>query len=91
MTALIIVDIEVTDLARYEDYKKLASASIAAHGGRYLARGGVRRCSTGIGRRGVWSCSSSIRSSSQEVTRVSGVCRGQEGSGKLCTIEHDRG
>lgn len=40
MTALIIVDIEVTDLTRYEDYKKLASASIAAHGGRYLVRGG---------------------------------------------------
>ena len=40
MSALIIVDIEVTDPVRYEDYKKLASASIAAHGGRYLVRGG---------------------------------------------------
>lgn len=40
MSALIIVDIEVLDPIRYEDYKRLASASIAAHGGRYLARGG---------------------------------------------------
>ena len=40
MPALIIVDIEVTDPVRYEDYKRLASAAIAAHGGRYLGRGG---------------------------------------------------
>jgi uncharacterized protein (DUF1330 family) len=40
MSALIIVDIEVTDPARYEDYKRLASAAITAHGGRYLVRGG---------------------------------------------------
>lgn len=40
MSALIIVDIEVTDPVPYEDYKKLASAAIAAHGGRYLVRGG---------------------------------------------------
>ena len=40
MSALVIVDIEVTDPVLYEDYKRLASASIAAHGGRYLVRGG---------------------------------------------------
>ena len=40
MPALIIVDIEVLDPVLYEDYKRLASASIAAHGGRYLVRGG---------------------------------------------------
>ena len=40
MPALIIVDIEVLDPGPYEDYKRLASASIAAHGGRYLVRGG---------------------------------------------------
>ena len=40
MPALIIVDIEVTDPVRYEDYTRLASAAIAAHGGRYLVRGG---------------------------------------------------
>lgn len=41
MSALIIVDIEVTDPVLYEEYKRLASASIAAHGGRYLVRGGA--------------------------------------------------
>lgn len=41
MSALIIVDIEVTDPVRYEDYKRLASQAIAAHGGRYLVRGGA--------------------------------------------------
>jgi len=41
MSALIIVDIEVTDPVRYEDYKRLASTSITAHGGRYLVRGGT--------------------------------------------------
>ena len=40
MPALIIVDIEVLDPVRYEDYKRAASAAIAAHGGRYLVRGG---------------------------------------------------
>ncbi|MEO8378626.1 MAG: DUF1330 domain-containing protein [Acidobacteriota bacterium] len=40
MPALVIVDIEVLDPVLYEDYKRLASASIAAHGGRYRVRGG---------------------------------------------------
>ncbi|HEX7810146.1 MAG TPA: DUF1330 domain-containing protein [Thermoanaerobaculia bacterium] len=40
MPALIIVDIEVLDPVVYEDYKRLASEAIAAHGGRYLVRGG---------------------------------------------------
>ena len=40
MPALIIVDIEVLDPIPYEDYKRLASDAIAAHGGRYLVRGG---------------------------------------------------
>jgi uncharacterized protein (DUF1330 family) len=40
MPAYIVVNIEVHDPKRYEEYKALAPASIAAHGGRYLARGG---------------------------------------------------
>ena len=40
MPALVIVDIDVTDPTRYEDYKRLASESIAQYGGRYLVRGG---------------------------------------------------
>ena len=40
MTAYVIVDIEVTDPAGYEEYKKLAPPTIALYGGKYIARGG---------------------------------------------------
>ncbi len=40
MPAYVVVDIAVDDPQRYEAYKAQAPASIAAHGGRYLARGG---------------------------------------------------
>jgi len=41
MPAYLIADIEVTDPVGYEEYKKRVPAVIAAHGGRYLARGGA--------------------------------------------------
>ncbi len=41
MAAYIIARINVTDPAQYENYKTLASAAIAHHGGDYLARGGA--------------------------------------------------
>lgn len=40
MTAYDIVDIEVTDPAGYEEYKKLAPAAVQLYGGKYIARGG---------------------------------------------------
>ena len=40
MPAYVVVDIQVHDPEGYEEYKRLAPPSIAAHGGRYLARGG---------------------------------------------------
>ncbi len=40
MTAYVIADIEVIDAARYEEYKKLAAPTVAAHGGKYIVRGG---------------------------------------------------
>jgi uncharacterized protein (DUF1330 family) len=40
MAAYVVVEIEVTDPVRYEEYKKLAEASVVAFGGRYLVRGG---------------------------------------------------
>ncbi|MBP2311959.1 DUF1330 domain-containing protein [Azospirillum soli] len=40
MPAYIIADVKVTDPVAYEEYKKLTPAAIAAHGGRFLARGG---------------------------------------------------
>jgi uncharacterized protein (DUF1330 family) len=40
MPAFVVVDIDVKDPALYERYKQLAPVSIAAHGGKYIARGG---------------------------------------------------
>ncbi|HSL29991.1 MAG TPA: DUF1330 domain-containing protein [Anaerolineales bacterium] len=40
MTAYVIVDINVTDPIRYEDYKKLATPTVEMYGGKYIARGG---------------------------------------------------
>lgn len=41
MAAYVIVDIQVNDPVRYEDYKKLAAPTVAAYGGRYVVRGGA--------------------------------------------------
>src|SRR5947199_330099 len=41
MPAYVIVDVHVTDPVRYETYKPAAAATVAAYGGRYLARGGA--------------------------------------------------
>jgi len=40
MSAYIIVEVEVKDPVKYEDYKKLTPASIYAYGGRFIVRGG---------------------------------------------------
>ena len=40
MSAYIVVEIEVLDQEKYETYKQLAPAAIAAYGGRYLVRSG---------------------------------------------------
>ena len=41
MPVYLIADIEVTDPVGYEEYKRRVPAVIAAHGGRYLVRGGA--------------------------------------------------
>jgi uncharacterized protein (DUF1330 family) len=40
MAAYMIGEIEVTDPATYEDYRKQVGAVLAKYGGRFLARGG---------------------------------------------------
>jgi uncharacterized protein (DUF1330 family) len=40
MSAYVIVEIEVTDLAGYEEYRRLAESTIPLYGGRYIVRGG---------------------------------------------------
>jgi uncharacterized protein (DUF1330 family) len=41
MPAYLVAELEVTDPAGFEAYRKGVPATIAAHGGRYLARGGA--------------------------------------------------
>lgn len=41
MSAYIIVDIEIADPDRYEEYKRQAEATVEAFGGRYIVRGGA--------------------------------------------------
>ena len=41
MAAYLIADIEVTDAAGYQEYRRTVGASIAAFGGRFIARGGM--------------------------------------------------
>jgi uncharacterized protein (DUF1330 family) len=44
MAAYVIVELNVTDPAGFEEYRKQVPATIAQYGGRYLVRGG--RCET---------------------------------------------
>jgi uncharacterized protein (DUF1330 family) len=41
MAAYVVVDCDVMDPVRFENYRKLAPPTIAEYGGRYLARGGA--------------------------------------------------
>lgn len=40
MAAYLVVDTDLTNPERYEDYKRLAKPIVEQHGGEYLARGG---------------------------------------------------
>jgi uncharacterized protein (DUF1330 family) len=40
MPAYIIVDLEVTEPVEYEEYKRLAGATVEKYGGKYIVRGG---------------------------------------------------
>jgi uncharacterized protein (DUF1330 family) len=40
MAAYVVVNVTIHDPARYEEYKRLASPTVTAYGGRYVARGG---------------------------------------------------
>jgi uncharacterized protein (DUF1330 family) len=41
VAAYVVVEVTITDEEAYEKYKPMAYASIVAHGGRYLVRGGA--------------------------------------------------
>ena len=40
MPAYVVVQVEVEDAVRYEDYKPMVPPSLAPYGGRFLVRGG---------------------------------------------------
>jgi uncharacterized protein (DUF1330 family) len=40
MAAYVVVQVDVKDPQRYEDYKRMVPASLAKYGGRFLVRGG---------------------------------------------------
>lgn len=40
MKAYVIVNVAIRDAERYKDYVKAATPTVAAHGGRYIVRGG---------------------------------------------------
>ena len=40
MPAYVIAEVEIQDAAAYEEYRKAVPSTIAAYGGKYLARGG---------------------------------------------------
>ena len=40
MSAYLIVEVDVHDLARYENYKALAGPTVDAYDGKYIVRGG---------------------------------------------------
>jgi uncharacterized protein (DUF1330 family) len=41
MAAYVIADIEITEPAGYEEYRRRVAATVAQYGGRYLVRGGA--------------------------------------------------
>jgi uncharacterized protein (DUF1330 family) len=41
MAAYLVAELEVTDPTVFEEYRTRVAATISAHGGRYLARGGT--------------------------------------------------
>lgn len=40
MSAYVIVEMQITDPVAIEEYRRLAGASVARHGGRFIVRGG---------------------------------------------------
>lgn len=41
MSAYIVVQVEVTEPAGYDEYKKIVPSSLAAYGGKFVVRGGA--------------------------------------------------
>ncbi len=49
MAAYLIADVDITDAAVFDQYRREVPATEERYGGRYLARGGATRCSRATG------------------------------------------
>ena len=47
MPAYVVAEVEVTDSAVYEEYRKLVPATVARYGGKFLVRGGATETKEG--------------------------------------------
>jgi len=47
MPAYVVAEVEVTDAATYEDYRKLVPATVAQYDGKFLVRGGTTETKEG--------------------------------------------
>ena len=47
MAAYLVVEVEVKDPQRYEDYKAMVPPTVKAYGGKFLVRGGAAECLEG--------------------------------------------
>ena len=81
MPAYVINDMEITDPQRFEEYKRLSPATVAAYGGRFLARGGA--VSTMEGVRPLFQISSPCSSTPGAPLNFTSSCQGvtQAGAG----------
>jgi uncharacterized protein (DUF1330 family) len=52
MPAYVIAEIQITNPVRYDDYKKLTPATLAAYGGKFIVRGGRTETLEGNGQPG---------------------------------------
>jgi hypothetical protein len=67
MSAYVIVEIDIVDPAGYEEYKKLAGATVEKYGGKYIVRSGKRKCLKAIGNPSASSCFNSTRCNAQKI------------------------
>ena len=51
MAAFVIANVTIEDPVRYEDYKRMVPGTLAAFGGRFIARGGQVEVLEGTGGR----------------------------------------
>ena len=78
MSAYIVVQVEITDPVRYEDYRKMVPPTLTRFGGRFIVRGGQVETRRGyVGAEAVCRARVSGCRSGAGVVGVGGVCRSQ--------------